>query len=200
MGFEAAGCSYQAKRQQTAMKVPVTYAEWVDCLDAFLEGTEEEAVLQRMEKGSFEWQAGVAEHLIRRISITLETRLNSINCQMNTDFSRLNGDDTALVRTLLDTRRRFGKLNRLIHIPALPEQVKSQLSEILQKYVKETQLSIENSVKTDRTGHLKMLVKNNALTNYEQPDSMPLASVSSSGVPQKPPGGGTNIRRKVILR
>ncbi|MFF2158561.1 hypothetical protein ACFVVQ_25105 [Paenibacillus chitinolyticus] len=153
-----------------------------------------------MEKGSFEWQAGVAEHLIRRISITLETRLNSITRQMNTDFSRLNGEDTALVRSLLEARRRFGTLNRLIHIPALPEQVQSQFSDILQKYVKETQLSIENSVKTDRTGHLKMLVKNNALTNYDQPGSVPLASVSSSGTSQKPPGSGTNIRRRVILK
>lgn len=182
------------------MKAPITYAEWVSCFELFLEGSMEETVLQAMEKGSFEWTAGISEHFARRMTTTVESRLDAISRQMTTDFARLNGQETALVRGLLDARRRYAVLHRLVQLPVLPNDVQEQLSDILRSYVKQTQQSLEDSAKSDRTGQLRMVIKNNPLTIYDQVNIKTTESASGEAETKRAPGSGPTPRRRVILR
>lgn len=180
------------------MKKPSTYAEWVECFERFLEGAQEEEVLQAMEQGTFEWSPGAADRLVERLFHTMEARLQLVSQQMQTEFSRLNGEDAAIVRALLNARRRYAVLNRIVRLKAFPEQVQSQLSDILKKYVSDTQNALEESAKADYTGHLRMLIKNSSLLLYEQTETR--AGIAPSPAASQTPGNGTNLRRRVILR
>ncbi|MED1951746.1 hypothetical protein [Brevibacillus centrosporus] len=150
------------------MKPPVTYAEWLACLDAFVEGTRDEELLLQMQNGSIEWTRGIAERMTQRLFETIETRLKQTSELLDRELKRSNGDETALVKSLLTARRRLAVIKKLTELPAFPQQVRDSLFSILQTYAKDTQKSLEDSAKADRTGQLRMLIKNNSLTVFHQ--------------------------------
>lgn len=180
------------------MSTPRTYADWVLCFDRLRAGEEEEEILARMEQGSIEWTAGIAEKMTQRLFEVLESRLKRATQQMNTEFSRVQQPDIDLVRALMQARRQFGFLKRMVNIPVFPEEVRNTLGDVLHNYVKDTQASLENSAKNDRSGRLQVLIKNNSLLAYDS--SLPKPSVEENR-PAKPDGisGITPKRRKVIF-
>lgn len=150
------------------MKEPCIYAEWVSCFDAFAAGNNDEAVLQLMELGSIEWTTGIDEKMTRRLYELLELRLKQVSSKMDAEFGRNGQSDTEIVRTLLNARRRFALLQRLVSLKAFPEEVKDTLKQTLHSYVRDTQASLEKSAESDRTGHIRFLIRNNSLNRYEE--------------------------------
>ncbi|WP_051620487.1 hypothetical protein [Paenibacillus sp. UNC451MF] len=178
------------------MSDPRTYADWVRCFDELKSGDNDEEMLNRMEQGSIEWTAGIAEKMTQRLYEVLEFRLKHASQQMNLEFSRVREPNIDVVRALMNARKRFAIMKRLVVIPAFPEQVRSTLTDVLSNYVKDTQAALEDSAKDDRSGHLRMLIKNNSLLGYNQielsmEDRAPAANPGMQGANQK--------RRKVIF-
>lgn len=49
----------------TAIAPPKTYSEWVAVLDMLKAKSDDEAVLSAMQRGTIEWQSGVAERFAK---------------------------------------------------------------------------------------------------------------------------------------
>lgn len=190
------------------MKIPTTYADWVDCFDLFAAEQEDEAVLAAMEKGSIEWSTGIDRKMTEHMYRLLELRLKKVSTLMNKEFGRLS-DQAETVRAMLHARKRFAVLHRLVALQAFPEDVRKALKSTLSAYVEDTQESLEKSADADRSGHLKMIIRNNSLLRYEEEAAeQGLACKDAQGiVSQKafPDAGQTpsdktnNKRRRVLL-
>lgn len=200
MGFKAAGYACKKKEYEIVMSIPTTYAEWVDCFDQLKEGTKDEETIRFMEQGSIEWTTGVAERLTQRLYETIDFRLRQIADQLQKELNHWNGDETALVKAILSARKRLAVLKRVALLPAFPEQVRESMYNILQEYAKSTQQSLEDSSKTDRTGRLRMLIKNNPITHFDQVENVFGSSISTSQTDENTTiKGPKSTRRRVIL-
>ncbi|WP_127508887.1 hypothetical protein [Paenibacillus humicus] len=177
---------------------PSTYAEWVACLEAFERGEKDEEALFLMEQGRLEWTPGVAERFMRRLSDTMNERLDELQRRMARDFAYAQGTETELVRTLMAARRRFGLLHRLASIPALPGEVGASLKEMIGTVVRQTQNSLEDSAKTDWTGKLRLIIRNNPLTTFDHPEALESAKREQQAALQQTAASFTS-RRRVIL-
>ncbi|MDE3840229.1 hypothetical protein C0966_12845 [Bacillus methanolicus] len=182
------------------MSIPTTYAEWVDCFEQLKEGTKDEETIRFMEQGSIEWTIGVAERLTQRLYETIDFRLRQIADQLQKELNHWNGDETALVKAILSARRRLAVLKRVAHLPAFPEQVRESMHNILHEYAKSTQESLEDSSKIDRTGRLRMLIRNNPITQFDQVENVFGSSISTIQTDENTTiKGPKSTRRRVIL-
>jgi hypothetical protein len=184
------------------MNVPKNYSEWVVCFDRLKEGEHDESTLQLMEKGTIEWSRGVAERITQRLYETIDYRLRQTADLLQRELDRCNGNETVLVKALLTARKRLTVLKRLAHLPAFPEHVRESMYNILSEYAKSTQESLEKSALTDRTGRLRMLIKNNPLTQFnvgENPGNIQINESQLQKNVDGPPNGPKTTRRRIIL-
>ena len=65
-----------APQKAEAIAPPATYADWIKLLDDLKEKTDDDAVLEAMQKGTLEWQSGVAERFSRKLVDAVNHRLN----------------------------------------------------------------------------------------------------------------------------
>ena len=148
------------------MKIPVIYADWVECLDQFNTGTNDEELVLLMEQGTIEWSQGVAERLTQRLYDSIEFRLRRSADQLQKELNHTKGNESALVKALLSARKRLALLKRVAELQAFPENVRETMVNVLVEYAKSTQQSLEDSALSDRTGRLRSLIKNNVITQF----------------------------------
>lgn len=153
---------------------PTTYSEWSDCVDAFEGGEHDDDVVLAMSHGTLNWNSGVATLFSERISDAFNARLKRCADRMKRDF-KTGGDETTVVRSLLDTRRTLTLLHRVAIIPSFPETLREHLAGEIRRYAERAQQSLEDSAKHDRSGRLASLMRNNSLLRYE-PAPEPSAS------------------------
>ena len=67
---------------------PHTYAEWVNVLEIFKARTDDFEVLEAMQNGTIEWQAGVADRFVKRLIDAVNDRLNHATDKLNKDMQR----------------------------------------------------------------------------------------------------------------
>jgi hypothetical protein len=156
---------------------PTTYSEWSGCVEIFETGEQDDAVVLAMSRGTLNWNRGVAGLFAERISGAFNTRLKRCADRMERDF-KSGGDETTVVRAMLDTRRTLTLLHRVATIPSFPEMLREHLSDEIRKYAERTQQSLEDSAKHDRSGHLASVVRNNSLLRYE-----PIPELATSTTP-----------------
>lgn len=154
------------------MSAPGSYSQWVDVLDCFEKGEQDEEVLRRMEWGSIGWTTGVTEKLAARMFEVLEIRLKRISKQMNEEFGRQTYSEASIIGAMLNARNRFALLGRFVSLPALSVELGEILSNTLQEYVKDTQTALENSAKNDHTGQLLLQIKHNSLIRFNEPGTV----------------------------
>ncbi len=192
------------------MKIPTTYADWLDCFDLFAAEQEDEAVLAAMEKGSIEWSTGIDRKMTEHMYRLLELRLKKVSTLMNKELGRLSGQtDLETSRAMLHARKRFAVLIRLVALQAFPEDVRNAFGSTLSAYVKDTQEALEKGAEADRSGHLKMIIRNNSLLRYEEEATEQALAcnnvqdkASQKAVPhagQNPPDKTNTKRRRVLL-
>lgn len=148
---------------------PTTYSEWSDCVEVFETGEQDDEVVLAMSRGTLNWNSGVAGLFSERISGAFNTRLKRCADRMEREF-KSGGDETTVVRAMLDTRRTLTLLHRVASIPSFPEMLRKHLSGEIRKYAERAQQSLEDSAKHDRSGRLASLIRNNNLLRYE-PDA-----------------------------
>ncbi|GIN88226.1 hypothetical protein J6TS2_46120 [Heyndrickxia sporothermodurans] len=186
------------------MNTPVTYADWVKCLDQLKTGMRDEEVVSYMEQGSLEWTKGVAERITQHLYDAIEHRIRKSADQLQNELNNCSGDETALVKAILSARKRLAVLNRVANLQAFPEQVREAMYNILHEYAKNTQKSLEDSALTDRTGRLRSLIRNNPITQFDQIENVFGSSFSkpeivNTKVENTQIIGQKSSRRKVIL-
>lgn len=150
----------------SGMIEPTTYAEWSDCVDIFETGEQDDAVVLAMSSGTLNWNSGVATLFSERISGAFNIRLQRCADRMERDF-KTGGDETTVVRALLDTRRTLTLLHRVATIPSFPDMLREHLTGEIRRYAERAQQSLEDSAKHDRSGRLASLMRNNSLLRYE---------------------------------
>lgn len=141
------------------MNVPKTYSDWVYCFERLKEGNIDDQVISTMEKGSIEWTKGVAERFTEQLYAVLENRLKQSEEQLQRNINNSKGNKSHIAKALLDARKRLSVLNRVAMLPALPENVRETMEYVIKDFAGKTMKSLEESAKSDRTGHLGMEIK-----------------------------------------
>lgn len=145
---------------------PHTYAEWACVLNMLKEKTDDDAVLQVMQKGTVEWQSGVAERFSKKLIAVINYRLNMATDKFQKEMLRAQGQERAIVQALLALRKELSFLSKAINLPALPEKDREQYYQLVIDQANSIQNSLEDSAKKDRTGKLSSIVRNNKVNLF----------------------------------
>lgn len=146
------------------MNGPSTYAEWLALLDRFRAG--DESATQVMRSGSIEWTNVVAERWTRQVVDAFDARLRALSEQLQRGLDRARGDHFAIANALVGVRRGVVTLRGFASLPCFPEVVRSHLVSELERWVTETQRSLEKSALRVRSDQGKLLktIRDNPLT------------------------------------
>lgn len=147
------------------MKVPTTYAEWVTCIDALMPADKDEEVLLCMQAGIISWSTGVAERFSKLLLNTVNYRMNLAADKFDRAVKMAGNNENAIIGALLAVRREYLFLLRLVSIKAIPEAYRKQYMQQVLEQVNRVQESLEASARTDRTGRLFSVVRNNRVNN-----------------------------------
>ncbi|MHC5227982.1 hypothetical protein ACYSNW_06830 [Enterococcus sp. LJL99] len=145
------------------MNTPKTYSEWISLIEEFRNGSGEKVqqTVEVMKNGSLEWQSGVAERFMKHLNEAIDERLQQATQQFQRNFSRSNGSEREILQSLLTLRKELQFLQTAVDLPVLPEDVRQQLIGIMKEQRQQLQQSLEETAKSDRTGKLGSLVRNN---------------------------------------
>ncbi len=145
---------------------PHTYAEWVSVLDLFKNKTDDEEVYQAMLQGTVEWQSGVAERFSKKLIDVVNHRMNSATDKFQKEMTRSHGQERSIVQALLALRKELSFLSKAINLPALPEKDRQHYCQLVISQANSIQSSLEDSAKTDRSGKLASIVRNNRVNAF----------------------------------
>ncbi|MDO4312445.1 MAG: hypothetical protein Q4C52_05120 [Eubacteriales bacterium] len=148
------------------IRVPHTYAEWAEVLKAYKDKTNDQDVLKAMQKGTLEWQSGVAERFTEKYLNATNNRLNMAADKFQRDYSRAAGSEGAVIQALIAMRKELAFLMQAADIPAVPEEVRGQFKDIVRKQADSVQSSLEDSAKKDRSGKLSSIIRNHKVNNF----------------------------------
>lgn len=150
----------------TAIAPPRTYSDWTAVLEMLKTRTDDEAVLSAMQRGTIEWQSGVAERFAKRLIDTINYRMNAASDRFQKEMSRSNGQERAIVQALLALRKEMCFLSKAINLPAIPEKDRQQYHQLVINQANSMQSSLEDSAKRDRSGKLASIVRNNKVNAF----------------------------------
>ena len=71
-----------------AITPPKTYSEWVDVLNKLKTMEDDEAVLSAMQRGTVEWQIGVAERFSKKLIDVINYRMNAASDKFQKEIKR----------------------------------------------------------------------------------------------------------------
>lgn len=148
------------------IKVPNTYAEWVNVLDILKAKTDDEEVLTVMQKGTIEWQSGVAERFSKKLIEVINNRMNGASDKFQKNLGKANGEERVIVQALLALRKEMKFLSVAIDLPALPDKERIQYKQLVLEQADKMQFSLEESAKKDRSGKLSSIVRNHKVNGF----------------------------------
>lgn len=150
----------------TAIAPPKTYSDWVAVLDMLKAKSDDEAVLSAMQRGTIEWQSGVAERFAKKLIDVIHYRMNAASDKFQKEMSRSNGQERAIVQALLALRKELCFLSKAINLPAIPEKDRQHYYQLVISQANSVQSSLEDSAKKDRSGKLASIVRNNKVNAF----------------------------------
>lgn len=157
---------------------PRTYAAWSECLDHLIAANNDARVLEAMQHGSGDFNSGAVENLVRRLTEVFDARLEQCHDRFNRQMSH-SRDMATLSRALLDFRHGLTFLHQLATVKAFPTTIQKHLGEMLDKAAQNTQESLEESAKLDRSGETRQCVRRHSLLAFRaeaENSSLPPAS------------------------
>lgn len=182
---------------------PDSYAQWSECLERLSSGLEDEACLLCMAAGKLSWTGGVATLFADRLGQEVNARLRRCSDGLTRDL-KSTGDESSVVRAIMNARQALFFLDRLVNIPAFPEVIRTHWTDEVKKFAQRAQKTLEDSARSDRTGRLVVLLRNNNLERYRDIQMRPPlatelapAVVVSSSTSSTVTGAG--MRRRTIL-
>lgn len=150
----------------TTIAPPRTYSDWVAVLNMLKTKSDDEAVLSAMQKGTLEWQSGVAERFAKKLIDVINYRMNSATDKFQKEMSRSNGQERAIVQALLALRKELCFLSKAINLPAIPDKDRQHYYQLVISQANSVQSSLEDSAKKDRSGKLASIVRNNKVNAF----------------------------------
>lgn len=148
------------------VETPRSYAQWSACLDRLAEGTQDEACLDAMRAGDLNAAGGVMTLFSKRLADEFNARLTRCSEHLTRDL-RIGGQESLVVRAILNARKRLAFLHRLAQVEIFPATLRTHLTDEVRKFAQRAQQSLEDSARADRTGRLLVLLRNNPLVRYE---------------------------------
>lgn len=145
---------------------PKTYAEWVNVLTMLKNKTDDEAVLPAMQRGTIEWQSGVAERFTSKLVEAVNSRINAASDKFQLDISRSGGNEGAIIQAILRLRKEMAFLVKAMDLPAIPEKDRATYKNLVIEQADKMQKSLEDSAKADRTGRLASVIRNNKVNSF----------------------------------
>ncbi|MBR1757798.1 MAG: hypothetical protein IJ744_03615 [Lachnospiraceae bacterium] len=146
---------------------PKTYAEWVAVLDALKnKKADDETILAAMQRGSLQWQSGVAERFSKKLVEAINTRMNTATDRFQKEMGRAGGQERVLVQSLMALRKEFSFLTKAINVPVIPEKDRAQYVRLVLEQADSVQNSLEDSAKRDRTGKLASIIRSNKVNSF----------------------------------
>lgn len=150
----------------TAIVPPKTYSDWVAILDMLKTKSDDENVLSAMQRGTIEWQSGVAERFSKKLIDVINYRMNSATDKFQKEMTRSNGQERAIVQALLALRKELCFLSKAINLSAIPEKDRQRYYQLVISQANSMQSSLEDSAKKDRSGKLASIVRNNRVNAF----------------------------------
>jgi hypothetical protein len=145
---------------------PRIYSEWVEAFDALLARTDDAGVLEALRQGTIEWQSGVAERFAKKLTDTINARMNAASDRFQRDMNNARGQEGQIVQALLALRKEMRFLAQAIDLPAIPEKDRAQYRQMVVSQADSMQSSLEDSAKTDRSGKMASLVRNHKVNAF----------------------------------
>jgi hypothetical protein len=143
---------------------PKIYIEWVNILNLLKERKNNEEILEKMENGKLEWQDGVAQRFVDKLTQVINYRIKIATDKFSQDLSRGTRNERVTVQSLIALKKEFLFCSRICKIRILPDEIQKKLYELIADQAKNIQTSLENSAKNDRTGKLLSIVRNNKIS------------------------------------
>ena len=143
---------------------PKIYIEWVNILNLLKERKNNEEILEKMENGKLEWQDGVAQRFVDKLTQVINYRIKIATDKFSQDLSRGTRNERVTVQSLIALKKEFLFCSRICKIRILPDEIQKKLYELITDQAKNIQTSLENSAKNDRTGKLLSIVRNNKIS------------------------------------
>lgn len=143
--------------------IPKTYSEWVDILERFKIGQQTQQIIEQMKMGTIEWQPGVAERFMKRLNEAIDVRLQQATEHFQLNFSRSGNSEREILQSLLSLRKELISIQSAVNLPVLPADIRQQLIDVIKDQRQQIQQSLEETAKSDRTGKLASLVRNNRM-------------------------------------
>lgn len=144
---------------------PQTYAQWVSVLDLFKNKSDDESVVVAMKKGTIQWQSGVAERFSQRLVDAVNLRLNNAIDRFQKELNRSRGQERDIVRAILALRKELSFLANAVDLPVIPESDRVRYRQLVSDQADKIQNSLEDSAKSDRTGKLASIIRNNKVNS-----------------------------------
>ncbi len=182
------------------MKPPVTYAEWMACLDSIRSDGPEIETLEAMSQGTISWTTGIAEGITSELTSVIEFRLKRCTELLQRDIGVRALDSSHTTRCLLDARRRIDTARRIASLRPLPDYVRTSLEQSVSTWADRCQASLEDSARNDRTGNLLVSIRRTPLNRL--PSDLSLSLRHSEPISKDLSGVESPCRpgRRIILK
>lgn len=148
------------------VNTPNTYSEWVLVLDKLKNKEDDEAVLMAMKQGTIQWQSGVAERFALSLTSAVDHRLNKATDKFQKEMGYSKGSERMIVGALNTLKKELTFLADAIDLPVIPEKDRARYVKLVKDQADNIQKSLEDSAKSDRTGKLSSIVRNNKVNGF----------------------------------
>lgn len=142
------------------MHSPQNYSEWCSVFDEIAKAPIDEKYIEIVTNGCISWSSGVAERFLRNAVEMIRTRINKAQDAFQRQVRNSRGETRNLVYSLKTLRKEYCYSYELAAALPIPEEYSIQIRKLVQDQADQTQKSLEESAQEDRTGHLKLIVKN----------------------------------------
>ena len=106
--------------------IPQNYSDWVKILELLKNKSDDVEVLNAMKAGKIEWQSGVAERFLKRLTDSVNFRLNNATDKFQKEISR-SGSESNIVQSVINLRKELIFLFQAVDLSAIPEKQRAQL-------------------------------------------------------------------------
>ena len=142
------------------MRIPVNYLEWCQLFDEITQNPRDDSYIDTVSKGVISWTSGVAERFVQASSAMIRNRVNAAQDNYQKQMKNARGVSSNITNALSGLSKEYRYVYRLAKALPIPEEYRRQIVKSVVEQADQTQSSLEESAKADRTGHLSLLVKN----------------------------------------
>lgn len=142
------------------MKIPVNYLEWCELFDEITQNPRDDSYIETVSKGVISWTSGVAERFVQIASAMIRKRVNAAHDTYQRQMKNARGVSSNITNALASLSKEYRYVYRLAKALPIPEEYRQQIVKSVVDQANQTQSSLEESAKADRTGHLSLIVKN----------------------------------------